>query len=450
MYGQSRIVTLSDFHATKLNNDRTIYIYLPPNYEAGTEQRYPALYIHDGQNVFDESTSSSGVSWGLHKKADDLIAKGKIPEILIVAIEFKDRTKEFCYYSWDKKHIEWNEYASFDYSIEGKGDEYADFIIHDLKPYIDHNFRTLPDKDNTALMGASGGGFITFNMGIRQPDIFGKLGIISPSFFAMDIDILQRLSKQSLKMWFDVGQKEPCLLEDTVFVVEQMLSKGYQEGDELIYYQVPNGFHSEADWGKRADCHLIYFFGDIGKPIGARLEGRTEIGMLEKDVRINPIVQYDSGITRSDIRATYQIENPDILEIKPDGTIIPKSDGSTRIEYILGQIRVSQTYTIRKNLSSTVAITFMVEVPEDTPADARIGVDTYSPMNLELKKESERLYKGTFHLDRGLDINYKIKMMNNFQLSIETDLELQEIPYRSLQVSEEKMVTCTVASWSRL
>lgn len=447
---QSTFVTITDFYASKLNNYRNIYIYLPPGYELETDKMYPVLYMQDGQNIFKPSTSSNGTSWKIHNTTNHLILEGKIREIIIVGIEFKERGKEYSHYSCNKKHIEWNQYASFDYTVEGKGELYEDFLIHELKPYIDKHFRTLPDKDNTALMGGSAGAFVTFNIAIRHPDIFSMLGMISPAFFGMDIDTLYSMAKKPLKMWFDTGEKEPCLLDDTKRVVDILMTRGYTEGKDLIYYQVPDGFHSDKDWGERVGGTLIFFFGNTGEPIQAALYGRDKVGLDEQEVRINPVIYYKSGLIRSDLNASYIVENPEILEVKPDGTIIPKMEGNSSVDYILNNIRVSKTFSIINGLSKTVNINIEVLVPEDTPDEAIIFVDTYSPINLPMEKVLKGIYRGSFQLPRGLNVNYRFKMIGKNQLIVEKDTELQDIPFRHLYAIEDTEIHCIVNKWDRI
>ena len=443
----SKIITIPDFYASKLNNYRNIYVYLPSGYDMDPDIRYPVLYMHDGQNIFDLPTSSDEKSWGIHNTADKLIDENKIRKLIIVGIAFKERAQEYSHASWNRKHVEYNEYARFEYTIEGKGELYEDFIIKELKPYIDKTFRTLPDKDNTALMGASAGGLVTFNIGTRHPNIFSMLGVMSPAFFSMDFNILKSIDKQALKMWFDAGEREPCLLEDTKRVVDLLLEKGYIEWEELIYYQVPDGFHSNKDWGDRAAGPLIFFFGNIGEPVYAQLAGRNQVGLDEEDVRVNPVVYYNSGLIRSDLKASYVVENDEVLELRPDGMIIPKREGTSRVDYVLKEIQVSKTYTIIKGLSKTVKVEFEVIAPENTPEEAMVFADTYSPINLSMEKVSEGVYKGVFHLPRGLNVNYRLKMLCKDRLAIEKDAGLDDIPLRNLYAIDDLEIHCIVNHW---
>jgi hypothetical protein len=299
-------------------------------------------------------------------------------------------------------------------------------------------------------MGASAGGFVTFNIGIRRPDIFSMLGIISPAFFGLDLDILRCMDKKPLKLWFETGEKEPCLMQDTKHVVDLLIAGGYTEGKELIYYQVPDGAHSEKDWGDRAGGPLMFFFGKMGEPIHVELTGRDKVGLGEDEVRINPVITYSSGMKRSSLDAVYAVENHEILGINPDGTIIPKTEGTSKVVFILNNIRVSKEYRVIKGLSKNVQITLEAKVPEDTPDEAVIFVDTYSPMNLPMVKVSKGLYKGTFQLPRGFNVNYKLKMHCGNKLVVEKDENMQDIPFRQLYAMEDAEIHCVINNWDIL
>lgn len=446
----SKVITIQNFHATKLNNDREIYIYLPPSYETNVSKRYPVLYMHDGQNIFYQNKSSTGLTWNMKNIADTLIAKGNIEEIIIVGIEFKDRGREFFHGVCKDKEVKFENIFKFTFSIEGKGELYEDFLINDLKSYIDQTFRTKKDRENTALMGSSMGGFVTFNIGLRCPHIFSKLGMVSPAFFYKNQKLTKPAQKLPLKMWFDIGEKEGTLLLDTRNMVQSLLDKKYEEYKELVYYEVPNGFHSEIDWGERVKSPLIYFFGDIGNPIKIKLYGRNKIGLEDQSVMVNAIVEYDSGFTMSDLNGNYVIEDPEILDIKPDGKIIPKKAGSTKVTYILENFEVSKEYEIIKDLSKFVIVDFKVEVPESTPNINEIFIDTYNPINFKLKKISENLYGGTYSIPRGLNLNFKTKIITDeYGMMIEKDKNSNDIDYRELKATDSMKLYYSVQGWGK-
>jgi len=139
-----------NFHSTHMVDTRTVMVYLPPGY-AYEGDHYPVLYLHDGQNVFDASTSYGGVEWRVDEAAESLIKEGKIKKLIIAGI-YNDRDRD-------------NEYTPSVDPEEGTGggaENYAKFIIEEVKPFIDSNYRTLPDAENTAIMGSSLGGSALF------------------------------------------------------------------------------------------------------------------------------------------------------------------------------------------------------------------------------------------------------------------------------------------------
>ncbi|MEW6556668.1 MAG: alpha/beta hydrolase-fold protein, partial [Elusimicrobiota bacterium] len=187
-----------NFYAKKLNNKRTIIVYLPPNYEKNIKKRYPVLYMHDGQNIFDSATSFIGIEWAVDETVEKLISENKIKEIIVVGIyNNTDRAKEYTPYI-DKQHG------------GGDADKYANFIINDLKSFIDKAYRTLPDRNNTAIMGSSLGGIASLYIAWEYPEIFSMTGVISPALWWADYKILDEIEKspkKKIKLYLDMGTK---------------------------------------------------------------------------------------------------------------------------------------------------------------------------------------------------------------------------------------------------
>src|SRR5437762_8296939 len=159
------------FHSSNLNNERTIIVYLPPGYEdeSNKEVRYPVLYMQDGQNLFDESTSYAGVEWRLDETAQKLIADGKISPIIIVGI-----------YNTEQRNEEFTPPGLSTDKIKGRGDQYAKFVVEELKPQIDKLYRTQPSRANTTLAGSSMGGLVTLYMAKVNHDTFGQIAVMTP------------------------------------------------------------------------------------------------------------------------------------------------------------------------------------------------------------------------------------------------------------------------------
>jgi predicted alpha/beta superfamily hydrolase len=306
----ARLIVINDFHATQLDNDRSLHVYLPPSYYKDTQKKYPVLYVHDGKGVFDVSDWSKE-SMNMHITADRLISEGKIQEIIIVGIDNIGENRVGEYAHWDG--IDQGK------PVKGVGEKHEDFIINDVKPFIDKNFRTLPDRDNTALMGMSIGGLSTFNVGFRQPQVFSKLAMLSPYLGYGDGKLYNMISegpyneKQPFKIWIDVGSKEGDFINMAAQGVYLLMQNGYKYGEDIFAYDVPDGEHSEKYWGQRVEPILLYFFGDIGKPQSVKLYCDNQISLSDTVIKnIDAVVTYDSGFVMTDVMGTYTIEKPEL------------------------------------------------------------------------------------------------------------------------------------------
>ncbi|MGC4116579.1 MAG: alpha/beta hydrolase-fold protein [Myxococcales bacterium] len=160
-------------HATLLGNDRSIVLYVPRGYDsaAASARRYPVVYMHDGNNLFDPTAIWGG--WKADVVADEEIGQGRAKEFLVVGVpNNSDRMNEYTHTA-----------DTVDNKVyPGKGAQYADFLVHDLKPLIDARYRTLTDKPNTAILGSSLGGLISYYVGLQYPDLFKYVGGMSSTF----------------------------------------------------------------------------------------------------------------------------------------------------------------------------------------------------------------------------------------------------------------------------
>ncbi len=225
------------FHIVDLNTNKRIWVYLPPGYTKATTLRYPVLYMHDGQNLFDDFTAFSG-EWGIDEAMDSLI-KAKVKPSIIVGID-----------NGPKRLNEYNPYSNERFG-EGLGEAYTNFIINDLKPYIDSAYRTLPTKENTAIAGSSMGGLISYYAALTHPEVFGSAGIFSPSFWiAPEVKSLTDSLAGGLrtKMFFSIGREEG---EDYVNDMQDVMDRfaANSKGIAYAYFQEA-GRHNEESWHK--------------------------------------------------------------------------------------------------------------------------------------------------------------------------------------------------------
>ena len=181
-----RLRRLHQFHSAYLSHDRDISVWLPTEYLAFPERRFPVLYLHDGQNLFDPRTSYvPGRTWCAHATADHLAREQHIEPVILVGINNTGLSRMLEYTpSKDWRHG------------GGQGPLYARLLVDELKPLIDSTLRTRPDPADTGLAGSSLGGLISLAIGLDYPQVFGKLGVLSPSVWRNGRDILNRLGPE--------------------------------------------------------------------------------------------------------------------------------------------------------------------------------------------------------------------------------------------------------------
>ncbi len=248
---------LTGFRSRFLKSPRDIIVYLPPDYHESSAARYPVLYMNDGQNLFDVATAFMGNEWGLDETAERLIRGGEIEPLIIVGIynTGMERMAEYTPIK-DKR------------GRGGRARAYGKLIVAELKPLVDREFRTLPDAANTGIGGSSLGGLVSIYFGLKHPEIFGKLLVMSPSVWWANTAILKDVSrirhKIRQKIWLDVGTREDSKPEVCVAHVrmlrDALIEKGWRLGDELAYTEDQGGGHNEWAWGQRAPSALKFLF----------------------------------------------------------------------------------------------------------------------------------------------------------------------------------------------
>lgn len=250
------------FHSNILNNDRDVVVYLPPDYEAHKEKHYPVFYLHDGQNLFDGATSFiPGQEWRADEAAQSLIAAGKVEPLIIVGI-----------YNTGKDRIdEYTPAVDAKYRMGGKADLYGRLLVEELKPFIDGQYRTLKDARHTGLGGSSLGGLVSLYLGLKYPQVFGQLAVVSPSVWFADHQILHYVEalakKPQVRIWLDIGSKEgrdgaeaQKTVADARLLKEALVRKGWKTGNDLSYFEAEGAEHNERAWAARFESILKYLF----------------------------------------------------------------------------------------------------------------------------------------------------------------------------------------------
>jgi len=242
------------FHSRFLEHDRTVMVYLPPDYDPESADRYPVLYLHDGQNVFDRATSF-GEEWHVDEFAEELIRAGEIEPLIVVAI----------YNTGEHRIDEYTPTPDAGVGRGGRADDYGRMLVEELKPFIDTTYKTLPSAASTALGGSSLGGLLTMYLGLRYPTAFGRLAVMSPSVWWDDLVLLRNVEaltgKLPQRIWLDAGTEEgDDTLEHVRALRDALVAKGWTIGDDLAYLEEEGGGHHEQSWGMRVERVLMFLF----------------------------------------------------------------------------------------------------------------------------------------------------------------------------------------------
>jgi len=252
---QSRLRKHAQFASKLVDEKHDLIVYVPPMYDVQADQRYPVLFMQDGQNLFDPETSFiKGNYWRMGETADELVLAGRIEPLIIVGI-----------YNTGVRRID--EYTPVEDRRLGGGqaDAYGQMLVEELKPFIDHSYRTLPGAQNCGMGGSSLGGLVSLYLGLRYTWIFGKLAVMSPSVWWHGRTILKTVAqittKPDLKIWLDVGTREGKQALTNVRALRRDLTrKGWKRKRDLGYMELPGGEHSEWAWAQRVAPMLEFLF----------------------------------------------------------------------------------------------------------------------------------------------------------------------------------------------
>lgn len=241
----SEQVTTFSIEAPQLGGARKIWVYLPKSYSEGN-RRYPVIYMHDAQNLFDAKTSFAG-EWEVDETLDRLRA-----DVIVIGIED----------GGEKRLEELTPYPNAKYG-GGKADAYLDFIVNSLKPHVDRAYRTKPKRKQTAIWGSSLGGLVSFYAILKYPDIFGKAGVFSPSFWFSDA-VYDRASEEKkirAKIVFLCGDAESDDMVADLEKMEKLLDEKRCYCENLTKkIIVKDGKHNEKLWRDGFEASFLWLF----------------------------------------------------------------------------------------------------------------------------------------------------------------------------------------------
>jgi predicted alpha/beta superfamily hydrolase len=244
-----------NFRSRILRNQRDLIVYLPPGYHDQPRRRFPVLYLHDGQNLFDGATSFvPGMDWHVGHTADDFILTGAVQPLIIVGIYNVGKVRIYEYTPTKAPRLG-----------GGRADRYAKFLMQEVMPFIQREYRVIADARVTGMGGSSLGGLLSLYLGLKHPQVFGRLAALSPSVW-WNQRVIHRFAAAAPveprpRIWLDIGTNEgPRIVHDVEAFRDILLQKGWQLDRDLHYQRVEGAEHNEAAWARRVGPFLQFLY----------------------------------------------------------------------------------------------------------------------------------------------------------------------------------------------
>lgn len=279
----SRVIKVEAFKGSL--STRNLYVYLPRGYDEHSDKRYPVLYLHDGQNVFEAFVEDSYAgSWRADEAADSLIRSGKMRECIIVGVSNgnAERLSEYMppYSSFKPKQVAAKlrkvtkkAAQNLPKPITGKADKAFAYYQNEVDSYVSETHRTLEGRDHRATCGSSMGGLFSAYIAWEEPQFAKHHALMSTSFWITrnekgKLETVERFrtgDKRDVRIWLDSGTGDPSTDSDdnmasTERVYEALIANGYEEGDDFQYYVDQGAIHHESAWASRLDKVFPFLF----------------------------------------------------------------------------------------------------------------------------------------------------------------------------------------------
>jgi predicted alpha/beta superfamily hydrolase len=251
-----RVRKHAGFRSRFLDNERTISVYVPPRYEE-ERRSYPVLILQDGQNLFDPETSFiRGKTWRVAEHADAAIEAGEVEPLVIagVANAGERRVAEYT--------------PTRDWKLGGgEAAQYGEMLVKELLPFLRAEYRLRAGPAETGLGGSSLGGLVSLWMGLRRPEVFGKLAVLSPSvwwnhrYILRYVDDVAPEVERRPRIWLDVGEREGRrTVANAELLHERLLAHGWRDEADVHFETIADGAHDEASWSERVRPMLRFLF----------------------------------------------------------------------------------------------------------------------------------------------------------------------------------------------
>ena len=249
-----------EFQSAILGSTRRVWVYLPPQYAREPERRFPVLYMQDGQNVFDGATAFlAGKEWQVDETVERLSREGRIQPVIAVAVDNGGPRRTFEYTP-----------TRDDRAKDGGGaDLYDRMLVEEVKPWVDRTYRTLLDPEHTGIAGSSLGALAALDVGLKHPDVFGRIAALSTSVWWDGRWIVRFVnalpSRPATRIWTDIGTAEgEDAVPDARALRDALLARGWREGFDLRYVEAEGAVHNETAWARRMPDVLVFLFPPAG------------------------------------------------------------------------------------------------------------------------------------------------------------------------------------------
>lgn len=275
------------FQMPQLSRTRRIWIYLPNDYASNPTKRFPVLYMHDGQNVFDACTSFSG-EWGVDETLSQLQQQGlDATGSIVVAVDNGGSARLDELSPWNNP-----QYGG------GQGDQYVDFMVQTLKPYIDTNYRTLTGREFTGIAGSSMGGLISTYAALKYPNVYSKVGVFSPAFWFADRQLFQYLRQHpanpNTRFYFVSGTTESQTMVPLMQAMRDSLALRGVPATNLNYNTRTDGQHAEWFWKREFSASYQWLY--TSTALSTEKEQALAFSAYPNPTRDKFTVQLPSGI----------------------------------------------------------------------------------------------------------------------------------------------------------
>jgi len=305
-------VISTSFQMPQLGRTRRVWIYLPNGYASST-RRYPVLYMQDGQNVFDNLTAFAG-EWGVDEALNQLQASGQDPTgCIVVAVDNGGTARLDEYSPWNNP-----QYGG------GQGDQYVDFLVQTLKPYIDQNYRTLTTRENTGIAGSSMGALIATYAALRYPTVFSKVGVFSPAFWFANTQLHQYLAQHpanpDTRFYFVAGTTESSTMVPQMRAVHDSLARHGVPITNLRLLTHADGQHAEWYWRREFPAAYQWLF--AAAPTATLRLPELRYAFYPNPAATIMRVQLPVTLRQAELCVTDALGRPVLSQTVQDGTAI--------------------------------------------------------------------------------------------------------------------------------